>query len=65
MLVDIWREHGADVIVEADMGEVHNRFKPDHALIDVERDVKWAMRWCGIGPVPNVDARRLEVRHPN
>ncbi len=62
MLVDIWREHGAEAIVEADMGEVHNRFKPDHALIDVERDVKWAMRWCGIGPVTNVDARRLEVR---
>ena len=65
MLVDVWRDHGIDAIVEADMGEVHNRFKPDQALIDVERDVKWAMSWCGIGPVPNVDARRLEVRQPN
>ena len=65
MLVDVWRDHGIDAIVEADMGEVHNRFKPDQALIDVERDVMWALSWCGIGPVPNVDARRLEVRQPN
>jgi glucosyl-3-phosphoglycerate synthase len=62
MLIDIWREHGMGAIVEADMGQVQNRFKPEYALADVTRDVRWAMRWCGIGPVPNVDPLRLTER---
>lgn len=64
MLVDIWREHGAAAIVEADMGEIHNRFKPDYALVGVSRDVRWAMHWSGVGPVPQGESVRLDVRHP-
>ena len=64
MLVDIWRDYGISAIVEADMGQVQNRFKPDHALNAVIRDVRWAMNWCGIGPPPHMDARRLETRLP-
>lgn len=62
MLVDIWREFGASAIVEADMGEVHNRFKPDDALMPVERDVRWAMWWSGIGTIPETDPVRLTER---
>ena len=63
MLVDIWRQHGADAIVEADMGEVHNRFKPDDALDDVSDQVRAGLAISGLGPHgaahPTVVERRL------
>jgi glucosyl-3-phosphoglycerate synthase len=43
MLVDVWEKFGMQGIVEADMGEVQNRFKPDSALDIVTRDVNQAM----------------------
>jgi len=43
MLVDVWSRFGMRGIVEADMGEVQNRFKPDSALDIVTRDVNQAM----------------------
>jgi hypothetical protein len=39
MLIDVWRLVGAAGIVEADMGLVNNRWKPDDALSDVIADV--------------------------
>jgi hypothetical protein len=39
MLIDVWRHLGAAGIVEADMGSVNNRWKPDDALSDVIADV--------------------------
>ncbi len=39
MLIDVWRHVGAAGIVEADMGLVNNRWKPDDALGDVMREV--------------------------
>jgi glucosyl-3-phosphoglycerate synthase len=39
MLIDVWRHVGAAGIVEADMGLVNNRWKPDDALSDVTADV--------------------------
>jgi len=43
MLVVVWSRFGMRGIVEADMGEVQNRFKPDSALDIVTRDVNQAM----------------------
>jgi len=43
MLIDIWARFGMIGIVEADMGEVQNRFKPESALDIVTRDVNQAM----------------------
>jgi glucosyl-3-phosphoglycerate synthase len=43
MLIDVWSRFGMRGIVEADMGEVQNRFKPDSALDIVTRDVNQAM----------------------
>jgi hypothetical protein len=56
MLIDIWRMHGSPGIVEADMGEVQNRSKPDDALDDVTADVvaAAAMRGVGEGVPPSV-----------
>jgi glucosyl-3-phosphoglycerate synthase len=56
MLIDIWRMHGAPGIVEADMGEVQNRSKPDDDLDDVTADViaAAAMRGVGEGVPPGV-----------
>ena len=39
MLIDVRRMHGAKGIVEADMGEIQNRFKPEAALDLVARDI--------------------------
>jgi glucosyl-3-phosphoglycerate synthase len=39
MLIDIFRAHGEKVIVEADMGAINNRYKPDDALEDVRDQV--------------------------
>jgi glucosyl-3-phosphoglycerate synthase len=39
MLIDIFRAHGEKVIVEADMGVINNRYKPDDALEDVRDQV--------------------------
>ena len=43
MLIDVWSRFGMRGIVEVDMGEVQNRFKPDSALDIVTRDVNQAM----------------------
>ncbi|NBU39096.1 MAG: glycosyltransferase [Actinobacteria bacterium] len=43
MLIDIWARFGMRGIVEVDMGEVQNRFKPDSALDIVTRDVNQSM----------------------
>jgi glucosyl-3-phosphoglycerate synthase len=43
MLIDIWARFGMNGIVEADMGEVQNRFKPDSALDIVSREVGQAI----------------------
>ena len=47
MLIDVWRAHGPEAIVEADMGLIQNRFKPDDALDIVTRDVNLAMHIRG------------------
>jgi glucosyl-3-phosphoglycerate synthase len=39
MLIDVFRLVGADGIVEADMGTINNRYKPDDALEDVRDQV--------------------------
>ncbi|MEY4015861.1 MAG: hypothetical protein RIS46_857 [Actinomycetota bacterium] len=39
MLIDVFRTVGADGIVEADMGTINNRYKPDDALEDVRDQV--------------------------
>ena len=39
MLIDVFRQVGADGIVEADMGTINNRYKPDDALEDVRDQV--------------------------
>lgn len=49
MLIDIWRLHGPPGIVEADIGEVQNRSKPDDALDDVTADVIAAAAMRGVG----------------
>ena len=49
MLIDIWRVHGAAGIAEADMGEIQNRWKPDHELDDVRDQVLAAASMCGVG----------------
>jgi len=52
MLIDVWRHVGAAGIVEADMGLVNNRWKPDDALSDVIADV-----------VAGAAQRNVEVAH--
>jgi glucosyl-3-phosphoglycerate synthase len=47
MLIDVWRSVGAAGIVEADMGLVNNRWKPDNALDDVIADVVGAAHLRG------------------
>ncbi|MEY2966974.1 MAG: hypothetical protein RLY50_1024 [Actinomycetota bacterium] len=63
MLFDIWRDHGMGAIVEADMGEVQNRFKPDVDLGDVIADVTSAL--ATIGLVSEVGVNELAVRIPS
>ena len=62
MLVDVWRSHGPSGIVEADMGPVQNRWKPDGALDDVTAEVRAAAALRGlcdppVGVVPVVERR--------
>ena len=51
MLIDVYRAVGLRGIVEADMGVVNNRWKPDDALVDVMREVTAgaAMRGVDVG----------------
>ncbi|MGA0862608.1 MAG: glycosyltransferase [Ilumatobacteraceae bacterium] len=60
MLVDVWRDHGMGAIVEADMGEVQNRFKPDADLREVIADVTSALVMAGLAQ--EVGANDLAVR---
>ncbi len=62
MLIDIWRLHGAAGIVEADMGEVQNRSKPDDALDDVTADVVAAAAMRGVGEGAPSGVRLAERR---
>jgi hypothetical protein len=39
MLIDVFRAVGEEAIVEADMGLINNRHKPDEALEDVRDQV--------------------------
>jgi glucosyl-3-phosphoglycerate synthase len=48
MLIDVWRTVGIEGIVEADMGLVNNRWKPDDALGDVIADVVGAAHLRGV-----------------
>jgi glucosyl-3-phosphoglycerate synthase len=67
MLIDVYRAVGLTGIVEADMGAVNNRWKPDDALGDVMREVTAgaAMRGVDMGCVepmtlPVLKDRRLQ-----
>lgn len=62
MLIDVWRLHGAPGIVEADMGEVQNRSKPDDALDDVTADVVAAAAMRGVGEGVPLGVRLSERR---
>lgn len=48
MLIDVWRNAGSNAIVEADMGNVNNRWKPDADLSNVIADVVSAARLRGV-----------------
>lgn len=52
MLIDVWRAHGAAGVVEADMGEIQNRWKPDDALDSVASQVSVAAAMRGLGAIP-------------
>ena len=39
MLIDVFREKGVDALLEAEMGTINNRYKPDDALEDVRDQV--------------------------
>ena len=60
MLLDVWQAFGPSGIVEADMGRVQNRFKPNSALDIVARDINQAMYLRGhVADVP--DSRQWVV----
>jgi glucosyl-3-phosphoglycerate synthase len=61
MLIDIWAKFGMKAIVEADMGAVQNRFKPDSALDSVAEEVRQAIAIRGIGHIPS-GVSRLKIR---
>jgi glucosyl-3-phosphoglycerate synthase len=61
MLIDIWARFDLRGIVEADMGEVQNRFKPDSALDTVADEVRQAIAMRGIGHIPS-GISRLKIR---
>jgi glucosyl-3-phosphoglycerate synthase len=63
MLIDIWRSHGMAAIVEADMGEVQNRSKPDDALDAVTSDVLAAAAQRGVGNTYTMVVRLPERQH--
>jgi glucosyl-3-phosphoglycerate synthase len=66
MLIDAYRAVGLTGIVEADMGAVNNRWKPDDALSDVMREVTAgaAMRGVDIGCVEPMTLPVLKDRQP-
>jgi len=63
MLIDIWRSHGTPAIVEADMGEVQNRSKPDDALDAVTSEVIAAAAQRGVGDASTAVVRLPERQH--
>jgi glucosyl-3-phosphoglycerate synthase len=63
MLIDIWRSHGMAAIVEADMGEVQNRSKPDDALDAVTSDVLAAAAQRGVIDTSSGVVRLPERQH--
>lgn len=63
MLVDIWRMHGVGAMAEADMGEIQNRWKPDHELDDVCDQVAAAASMCGVG-IPGLAHPLVRERTP-
>lgn len=48
MLIDVWRSTGPRGMVEVDMGDINNRWKPDDALDAVTRDVRAAAASRGV-----------------
>lgn len=66
MLIDVYREVGMQGIVEADMGEINNRWKPDDALGEVMREVTAgaAMRGVDLGCVEPMTLPVLKDRQP-
>jgi glucosyl-3-phosphoglycerate synthase len=48
MLIDVWRSYGANAIVEADLGDINNRWKHDDALDDVRDEVLAGAALCGV-----------------
>jgi glucosyl-3-phosphoglycerate synthase len=66
MLIDVYRAVGLQGIVEANMGAVNNRWKPDDALGDVMREVTAgaAMRGVDIGCVKPMTLPVLRDRQP-
>jgi len=65
MLIDVYRAVGLQGIVEADMGAVNNRWKPDDALSDVMREVTAGalMRGVDVGCVEPMTLPALKDRH--
>ena len=63
MLIDVWRLLGATGIMEADMGLVNNRWKPDDALGDVIADVVGAAHLRGVS-LEGVAGSVLVERNP-
>jgi glucosyl-3-phosphoglycerate synthase len=64
MLIDAYRAVGLQGIVEADMGAVNNRWKPDDALSDVMREVTAGalMRGVDVGCVEPMTLPALKDR---
>lgn len=60
MLIDVWRTRGLLSIVEADMGHVNNRWKPDADLDNVIADVKSAAFLRGVGTLQRTDVTVTE-----
>lgn len=57
MLIDVWRAVGRAGMLEADMGPVNNRWKPDDALDDVIGDVVGAAHLRGATLFPEWASR--------
>jgi glucosyl-3-phosphoglycerate synthase len=64
MLIDIWRSHGMAAIVEADMGEVQNRSKPDSELEAVLDDVLDTALLRGLGSYLATTFSAVSTRFP-
>lgn len=48
MVIDTWRTFGSRSIVEAELGDINNRWKPDDALNHVRDEVLAGARLCGV-----------------